>query len=200
LVSACGGSPSASGTPQATPGASVWLTAIERTKSLGTARINVTVSAGAAGDFLVGTGIVDLAKGLGFMTWTDSTGTRLELDNERGTYVKTDHWHPQETVTKALADPLAHLGAVHIDAVTSAPCGTQSCTRYRGTLPARESSLASLAYPPDAARPTHVTVAVDIDSRDRIVAVERTAGDVTIRVTLSDFSEPLDLSAPTRSE
>lgn len=200
VSSACGAAPVASGPPQATPGASVWLTAIEKTKSLGTARIEVTLASGDAGTALTGTGIVDLAKGLGFMTWTDSSGSRLELDNERGTFVKTDHWRAQSTATKPLADPLAELGSLHIDAATSTPCGQNTCTRYRGTLPATSASLAALAYPADAVRPSQVLVTVDIDSRARIVAVQRQAGGSTLRVSLQDFSVPLDLSAPTRSE
>jgi hypothetical protein len=177
------------------------LTAIERTKALGTAHITVTVanSDAQATPFLSGSGVVDLAKGLGLMTWTDSTGTRLELDNERGTFVKTDRWSRQSTRTKPLADPLAQLGVLKVLDITSAACGSAACTRYRGTLPASDAALASLAYPVNAARPAQVNVTLDIDSSSRIVAVERIAGDVTLRVTLQDFSQPLDLSAPTRT-
>jgi hypothetical protein len=84
-------------------------------------------------------------------------------------------------------------------AITSAACGSAACTRYRGTLPASDAALASLAYPVNAARPAQVNVTLDIDSSSRIVAVERIAGDLSLRVTLQDFSQPLDLSAPTRT-
>lgn len=201
LVSGCGEPPAAAGPPMASPGATPLLTAIERTRALGTAHITVTVanSDAQATPLLSGSGVVDLAKGLGLMTWTDSTGTRLELDNERGTFVKTDRWSRQSTRTKPLADPLAQLGVLKVLAITSAACGSAACTRYRGTLPASDAALASLAYPVNAARPAQVNVTLDIDSSSRIVAVERIAGDLSLRVTLQDFSQPLDLSAPTRT-
>ena len=199
FVIGCGQPSAMSGPPLPSPVASPFLTAIEHTKSLGTAHIVVTVALTGDDPFLTGMGEVDLVKGLGLMTWTDSTGTRLELDNERGTFVKTDHWMSQATRTKALADPLAQLGILRVHDITKAPCGSFTCTRYQGTLPASDVALASLAFPATAPRPAQVDVTVDIDSGSRIIAVERVAGDVNLRVTLADFSEPLDLSAPTRT-
>ena len=199
LLTGCGEPPAASGPPMPSPSANPLLTAIERTKALGTAHITVTVTRADDAPFLSGAGDVDLAKGLGVMTWSDSTGTWIELDNERGTFVKTDGWKRQATRTSPLADPLAQLGMLQVRDMSSAPCGTSTCTRYRGTLPASDAALASLAYPAGSARPAQVEVTLDIDDRSRIITVKRIAGEVTLLVLLQDFSQPLDLSAPTKT-
>ena len=188
-LAGCTATPNDSAPPVQSPAASPLLTDIERTKALGTSAIDVTLTVDGALR-LSGRGTVDLAKGLGLMTWTDASGTRTELVSERGDYVRTDHWAKVPTsTTRALADPLADLGQLTHLETRLASCGRATCSSYRGTLPA---STFPSAVDVDVA----VDVHVDVDDRGRISTVTRVAGPVELVVKLHDFGGPLDLTAP----
>lgn len=194
--------------PQQSPAASPFLNTLERTKALGTARIDVTVRRGDA--TLIGSGVVDLVKGLGSLTWHDDAGWRTQLDNDRGTFVRTDVWRRSDpTPQSPLADPLALLGSLRVRGTGSVACGDSRCTRYEGTVPVNPNALAAMGYPEADPAPGSIEVVVDVDDRGRIIAVSRTASPtegpsggvnadaVSMHVSLHDFGGPLELTSPT---
>lgn len=215
LAGGCSASPHASDpplVPQQSPSASPLLNTLERTKTLGTARIDVTVTRGDS--TLIGSGAVDLAKGLGQMTWHDAQGWRTQLDNDRGTFVRTGAWRrTAATAQSPLADPLALLGRMRVLSTSTVSCSTSPCTpdqgtpdqgtRYQGTLPVTPAARAAMGYPTGEPPPAAITVTVEVDAGGRIIAVTRTAVDpvgaatVRMRVSLHDFSGPLVLTSPT---
>ena len=188
-LAGCEATPRDPAAPVQSPSASPLLTDIERTKALGTSGIDVTLTVDGALR-LSGRGTVDLAKGLGLMTWTDASGTRTELINERGDYIRSDKWAKVPTsTTRALADPLADLGQMSHLATRLASCGQATCTIYRGTLPASTFPSAGDVH-------VAVDVQVDVDDHGRIITVARVAGPTALMVHLHDFGGPLDLTAP----
>ena len=195
-LAGCTVTPRESSSPVQSPSARPLLTDIERTKALGTSVIDVTLTVDGSLK-LSGHGTVDLAKGLGLVTWTDASGTRTELINDRGDYIRTDQWAKVPTSTnRALADPLADLGQLTNLETRLAPCGRDTCTSYRGTLPASTfPSPGNVHIDADVA----VKVRVDVDERGRISTITRMAGPAALVVHLHDFGGPLDLTAPSLS-
>lgn len=193
--------------PQQSPAASPFLNSLERTKALGTARIDVTVRRDGTTASLIGSGVVDLVKGLGVMTWHDDSGWRTQLDNDRATFVKTDAWSRSDvTPESALADPLAVLGSLRVRTSSVSTCGDSRCTRHDGSLPVTSAALAAMGYPPSEVAPDRIDAVVEVDPGGRIISVTRTARvgsdaaghAVSSQVILHDFGGPLDLTSPTQ--
>ena len=163
-----------------------------------------------------------MSNGYGDMRWTDASGAvTRELSNGKGLFVQTDvpsgMWTrlPDEraTPTGRLADPLRGLGGLaDVTKVGPEDLDGTATTRYTGTLPASPDSLALLGFSDEELveigtdwQGAVVDVTVWIDSKGRVVGIERTldlpdaaAGPVSAvtMTALSDFTTTIDLEPP----
>lgn len=225
LLAGCApsGPPSAATPPPPTPASSAFLDALEHTRSLGTATVQVAVDAAGPGTRLSGSGAVALYDGYGSLLWESADGEDFaERSNGRGIYVQDDPpsgaWRTVTgpTRTSPLADPLRGLGqVVSPQAQGSEVVDGRTAQRFVGRAPGTREQLTLAGLPPgDPATPTtaadsEVEVTAWIDDRGRIIRIDRVivpadgpagsaAPDVTARTStlLSDFSRVIDLSTP----
>jgi hypothetical protein len=207
-----------------TPSADDFVASVMRTRDLSTADLQVTVTTDVGDSIrtLTGTGEAAVAQGYGDMQWTDASGAvTRELSNGKGLFVQTDvpdgMWTrlPDErsTPTARLVDPLRGLGALQaVSRVGAEDFEGSPATRYTGTLPASEESLALLGFSDEELvgigadwQGGVVEVIAWTDDRGRVVGIERSlvlpdaqAGPVSARTMtlLSDFTTAIDLAPP----
>lgn len=207
-----------------TPSADAFVASVMRTRDLATADLEVTVTTDVGGSVrsLTGEGSSAVSNGYGDMRWTDASGAvTRELSNGKGLFVQTDvpsgMWTllPDEraTPTGRLADPLRGLGGLaDVTKVGPEDLDGTPTTRYTGTLPASPDSLALLGFSDEELveigtdwQGADVDVTVWIDSKGRVVGIERTlvlpdaaAGPVSAvtMTALSDFTTTIDLEPP----
>lgn len=203
------------------PSANEFTSAVEATRSLGTADVNidVEVSAPTGPRALRATGAAVLSRGRADLTWTSAAGTFRELVNDQaiftqerppdGPWIRTAY--PGTTPTSGYADTLRGLSGLR-DVTLD---GTQdlrgvTTSRYVGWLPAVETELTALGLTPIEAAEVlraqpdaRVSVTVWLDSHDHVVQVAREltpvgADDPGVRATTSftDFSVLLNLNSP----
>jgi hypothetical protein len=216
-------SPAASEPISMMPTANDFVTALIRTRDLGTAKveIDVTTTVGEVTRELAGTGAVATDPGFGNLTWTGDAGQTHEIINDIATYVQSEPpdgiWTKlakgDRTPTTGFADPLSGLGTLALvtnegaDDIDGVPA-----TRYTGTLqidPNRMVDLglseAEIAGIGDAWQGASMMVTAWVDAKGRVVHIDRVAeligqDAVPVRVevstALSDFSGGLDLENP----
>ncbi len=215
-------SPSSTGPVLAVmPSANDFTSAVEATRSLGTADVNidVQVSASTGSRALRATGAAVLSRGRADLAWTSATGTFRELVNDQaiftqqrppdGPWIRTAY--PGTTPTSGYADTLRGLSGLR-DVTLE---GTQdlrgvTTSRHVGWLPATQTELTALGLTPIEATEVlraqpdaRVSVTVWLDSRAHVVQVVRDlqsvgADDPGVRATtsLTDFSVLLNLNSP----
>lgn len=207
-----------------TPSADEFVASVMRTRDLGTAALEVTVSTDVGGTrrTLGGSGVSAVSQGYGDLLWTDADGdVTRELSNGKGLFVQTDvpdgTWTllPDEraTPTGRLADPLRGLGGLaDVTAAGADELDGVPATRYTGALPASPDSLALLGFSDEELveigtdwQGGVVDVNVWIDARGRVIGIERTLDlpaaaaapvSATTMTRLSDFTTSIELEPP----
>ena len=208
-----------------TPSADAFVASVMRTRDLATADLEVTVTTDVGGSVrtLTGEGPSAVSNGYGDMRWTDASGAvTRELSNGKGLFVQTDvpagMWTllPDEraTPTGRLADPLRGLGGLadvtkvgpeDLDGTAHDPLHRHPARESRTALPCWASPTRSSWRSARTGRVPIVDVTVWIDSKGRVVGIERTldlpdaaAGPVSAvtMTALSDFTTTIDLEPP----
>lgn len=209
--------------PLLTPAASPVLDAVALSRAAGSAAIEVqsTATVASAQPWLnIGTGSVDLAKGLGRIAFESSNGGTSELlVNQDGNFVSTDGGKTWFLLDFQQMTPL--LGAVNVFRLLSnvewsegeqETVDGQQLTRYDGTVvaPTIADAIDGMGISTEdptalvGAQDLYIDISVWVDDAGRIVRVLRVVTaqtpdgplDATELTTLSDFGSALDLTSP----
>jgi hypothetical protein len=222
VLAACGTGSAHPSTLEPSPGflpsADAFTSAVVATKALGTAHMDLDVTASSTGQLThaAAAGPTVFGTGLGDLTWTTGTTTFRELVNERGIFRQDSPpngpWVQQEagqpTSTSGFADSLRGLGVMRdvTDEGADSLNGVATA-RYSGWIPLNATEAALLGMPtahlgsPSDVGTAREALTVWVDGFGHIVRVDRRApatGDplVASSVSFDDFAMLLDLNTP----
>jgi hypothetical protein len=215
--------PASSPEPELTPAASPVLDAVAQTRAEGSAAVGVqsTAALGSATPWLnIGTGSLDVAKGLGRIAFESSNGGTSEiLVNRDGNFVSPDGGKQWFLLDFQQMTPL--LGSVNVFRLLaevpwsegeSETVDGEVLTRYDGSVmaPTIAEALDGMGVPTEdplaLSQATNLTIDISVwvDGAGRIVRVLRVVDaqtpqgelQATELTTLTDFGKQIDLRSP----